>query len=82
MTNEEKEVMEGGADMKIEIQIELLTRANETLMMLEDIKENIIMEDNKDKITKVTDCYPSSLEFVLTEAIKVISEYIGIYRVI
>lgn len=68
--------------MEIVIQSELLTRAQETLVMLETIRENITTGDNPEKITTVTDCQPSSLDFVLKEAIKVISEYSGIYRVI
>lgn len=41
--------------MEIVIQSELFTRAQETLVMLETIRENITTGDNPEKITTVTD---------------------------
>ncbi len=52
----------------------------ETIEMLEIIKERIIKSDahEETKTTVIEDCKPSSCEFVIDSALRLLNEYAGI----
>ena len=62
--------------MSIEKQCEI----TETIEMLEIIKENIIKSDTHEavKMTVIEDCKPSSCEFVIDTALRLLKDYAGI----